>query len=558
RAFLDLTREEDLEDVLELYGEAVKSDPTNPDNLFDRAYVLVLLNRPVEALKDVEKAVQIAPNYFRSHKYHAFALYYNGRFEEAVTASEAAIRYYPGHAPLYAQHGEHLMAVAREEEAIAYFSKAGEIDPGECYPSLGTCYFRLGKLEEAAREYIRCTEKYPQLPSPRGNLGTVRIMQGRCEEALDHLDTALKLDVDPVYLCSRGVAKARLGDLDGAEKDYREAIRLDETHASSLQNLGVLYGLRKEFGKAAETTRKALKLRPERVKLWHNLGDFLRQSGRKAEAKSAFGEALRRDPKDPDALLGISMILIEEGQTDEAFEKLETSLEVRPGHVEALKWLAKACYLRRDPDRALKLYGEAARSAPGDKVIWQEMGGMKAELGDLDGALEDMERALEIDPDFFRARLNRAMILMETRRFSASLADFDHLKRIAPRDPRVLGYRGRVLFMMGKYDEALKEIDEAISLEKGSKKDWLVGRAEVYAALGRMEDSIRDASATVAEDPDYVYGYIRRGMSYLASGKARKALADFEKAGTLDPRAKGFLARFVAQAREQLDDEDKR
>jgi Flp pilus assembly protein TadD len=77
------------------------------------------------------------------------------------------------------------------------------------------------------------------------------------------------------------VILARRGDLAGAERQFREAFRIDPARASTLANLG---GVALEQGRAAEAAdwyRKALAIDPGSSAIRANLAEALQRAGRR-------------------------------------------------------------------------------------------------------------------------------------------------------------------------------------------------------------------------------------------------------------------------------------
>jgi Flp pilus assembly protein TadD len=133
-----------------------------------------------------------------------------------------------------------LLGQGRAAEAAGRFRKARELDPlsWEAANGEGLAAWHEGKLEEAKSLFRAATGISSPDPEPRNNLASVLLAEGREAEALPWLDEVLS--AHPRFVparINRGVALARLGRLEEAMKDYREALRLDPGNPDATYNL---------------------------------------------------------------------------------------------------------------------------------------------------------------------------------------------------------------------------------------------------------------------------------------------------------------------------------
>jgi len=120
-----------------------------------------------------------------------------------------------------------------------------------------------------------------------------------------------------------------------------------------------------------------------------------------------------------------------------------------------------------------------------------------------DKALEDFSTAIEINPEFPRAYINRSFIYMERNDTQKALQDYNsYLKLMSPYDisgnilnPPVsdaLGNRGLIYSKTGRYEKALIDFDLAIKLNPQNLNNYL-NRAFAYYKLGRIAEARQDA-----------------------------------------------------------------
>jgi hypothetical protein len=109
--------------------------------------------------------------------------------------------------------------------------------------ALADAYVSRGWRRGALDLYHHMTRLYPDEEQAFYNYGTVALMLERYEEAAGAIERAIELQPDRVESHNNlGVARFNLGDLDGAEAAFREALRRDPAHESARRNLEALRG----------------------------------------------------------------------------------------------------------------------------------------------------------------------------------------------------------------------------------------------------------------------------------------------------------------------------
>jgi tetratricopeptide (TPR) repeat protein len=129
---------------------------------------------------------------------------------------------------------------------------------------------------------------------------------------------------------SLGGALLLRGEVDEAMEHLQEAVRLNPAHAEAHSNLGVALARRGRAAEAIEHYREALRLDSRQTQAYSNLGNALLQQGRIREAIARFQEGLSIDPADPQARTNLAGALLREGRVDEAIAELEQVLRVTP------------------------------------------------------------------------------------------------------------------------------------------------------------------------------------------------------------------------------------
>jgi tetratricopeptide (TPR) repeat protein len=155
-----------------------------------------------------------------------------------------------------------------------------------------------------------------------------------------------------------------------------------------------------------------------------------------------------------------------------------------------------------------KRYADAGRLArdwlqshPGDAEGWRLLGLTLAAAGELAPALQSYGKALNLRPDFFEARFNRANALRSANRLDAALTDYDAALTLRPEHPATWNNRGIVLLETGRHEEALQSFDRALALQP-DHLGALNNRGNTLQQLGRYLEAATSYDQALALHPD--------------------------------------------------------
>ena len=113
------------------------------------------------------------------------------------------------------------------------------------------------------------------------------------------------------------------------------------------------------------------------------------------------------------------------------------------------------------------------------------------ELGKVDLALADYNRAIEINPRYYEALNNRGNIYMSRRDNERALQDFTRSTEINPRYAIAHNNRGEALENMKRLEEALAAYSRAIDLNPNYARAY-ANRGDIWRKMGRRDDAIAD------------------------------------------------------------------
>jgi len=185
---------------------------------------------------------------------------------------------------------------------------------------------------------IRSLEKIgdkTELSENKFILANIYADTGRTKEAEKEYKEALRIDPDNAEARNNfGTLLYRLKRFKEAKKEYKEAIQTNPDLAEAHSNLGRLFYESERFEKAEKEYRKAIRIQPDYAGIHNNLGILLIDLERYEEAENEFREAIRIQPNDAQAHNNLGVVLINLERHEEAENEFREAIRINPDYAE--------------------------------------------------------------------------------------------------------------------------------------------------------------------------------------------------------------------------------
>ena len=240
-----------------------------------------------------------------------------------------------------------LIWAGKNEAAEKYLgmAEAAALEDWEVHFNAAMVAIRERRDYETAIERLdRALALKPDSPLVHDLLGSAYQATGEVEKAIAAARRAVALDPSlAVAWNNLSSAYYRAGDLDQALQAVEQALELDPNYAEAFNNLGAVQFSSGQLEEALESFQRAISIRAgDFPKAKITAGLVLGELGRHSEAKAYFEDAVRSNPDEMMARLGLSQALLLTGEPAAAIPHLDKVLELYPQNQVALDMKSRA------------------------------------------------------------------------------------------------------------------------------------------------------------------------------------------------------------------------
>ena len=267
------------------------------------------------------------------------------------------------------------------------------------------------------------------------------------------------------------------------------------------------------YDEALGVLREGLALYPTAVELHVGVGYARLAREEYAWARRAFEEALVLDPEHEDALAGLGETLLKFGQQDAATRSFRRILELGyQDDVELMLQIGRALFREGLIEDAQQFFEVAVQQSPDSSEAVACVGYAQHRMGDDDGAIATLRRALQLDGENAEVRIYLGNILYDRGEYEAALY---HLDRTTPEEHwdelgiwRLVELK-KTVYRLKDDDEELKIWDARLSELAGDPDD-------IDEMLAEIEQKAFDADQAEAKGQLELFGAL---LSDLADTK---------------------------------------
>jgi len=385
----------------------------------------------------------------------------SGNFTEAISVLEQV---------------EGLIANADKSLKAQYY-----LAKGDAY--MGTAGSDLSKLKIAAESLIKAKEVDPKGKFSAGiAIAMINLRSALVNGAIEDQDKKNYLTASEKLYTSYSISKTDTSDLYFAAgnavnaKEYDTALKyyqilIDEGYT----------GIKKEYAAVnKETNVEKVFDTKDGMDKGVKSGLYIQPTTKNSESKR--GHILRN----------MALIYVSEDKTEKAAEFIKQARKELPDDLALMNAEANIYYKSGDMVKYKEIINEVISRDPDNPELYYNLGVASKKNGEQEAAMEYYTKALELDPNYLAALINKADLLLardgemieEMNALGTSTADYNRYDELQEERNNL-------------YKEALPYLERALSLREDST-DLLRTLKNIYSQLG-MDDKSKQARARLEE-----------------------------------------------------------
>jgi serine/threonine protein kinase/tetratricopeptide (TPR) repeat protein len=411
------------------------------------------------------------------------------REAQAKQAEQAAGRAPSGEAIDHFLMGDELYRREQFADAIKEFDQVLARKPGHFWAQyLGAlCLLRRERPAEARILLSACMAQ-------RSDFVWLYILRGfACQElqswaeAEADFDKAAAVAHDDnaryVLAVNRGILRIRTGRIDEAINDLNTAIKLKPTAYQAFVNLAQAYRAQGNLARALDPIDHAIKLEPTLAHLYRLRARLYLERKEPDLALEDFDRAIARqdagNPFQVDDHIDRGRLLLGRGDFVGALASFDKALAGQANHAMAQRLRAEALFRLGRFQDVVDAFDRYLQTGKPLESVYRGRGLARAELGQYAGAIEDFTKALELHPtSAVQAFRGWTHLVVDAPKLA--LRDFELAIELDPHNGDAYNGRGLARVRLGRERDAVT--DAALALREGPSSPRLYyNAARIYA-----------------------------------------------------------------------------
>jgi tetratricopeptide (TPR) repeat protein len=323
-----------------------------------------------------------------------------------------------------------------------------------------------------------------------------------------------------------GELALRGGDLDRAERHFRQVLALDPKSAGANANLGVICMRRKQWDKAVSFLKKAERLAPKIAGIRLNLGLAYYRQTMYAAAIPMFESVVKDQSESSQAryLLGLCYFFTNKwAEATDTLERLWGEQSLNLMYLYVLDIAAHNAGRSDIDQRAFQRMNEIGRDTPEFHLL---IGKAHLNNDEYDDAIAELQKAAQGNPTMPFLHYHLGIAYMHKQNYEAAANEFRQDIAVEPDVPFNYDRLG-VLYAMQQNDvDAEKNFRRAIELDPRIPSSQF-GLAKIYLRQKKYPAALNALDAAEKVAPGDYNIHAVRGQALQQSGQHAKAKAEF-------------------------------
>lgn len=190
--------------------------------------------------------------------------------------------------------------------------------------------------------------------------------------------------------------------------------------------------------------------------------------------------------------------------------------------------------IRGDQQGAVEDLSRALQLNPNDAEAYYKRGNVNYDQGNFEAAIEDYTNAIRLDKNLNDVYYNRGLAYFELKDYPAAIEDYNQIIRLNSNDAEAYYKRGRAYFEIKDYGKAIEDYTEAIRRNSNNEISY-INRGLAYSAAGDKQAAIADYTQAIRLNPQSADAYYSRGRARFFLADYQGAMSDYSEAIKIKP-----------------------
>ena len=329
----------------------------------------------------------------------------------------------------------------------------------------------------------------------------------------------------------RASTREQLKDIEGALTDYSLYLERKPDNPEALFSRGLIRYQLKKYDQAYEDFTRYLKVPPGATQTLY----FNRSPGTSGNPITTAQSGNR-----PLIYNYLGVIDQKQNNLQRSVAWLDSAIRLSPKEADFYVNRGLSRQSLKDSTAALDDFNKALSINPNHPVALHNIAVFKRLKGERKASQDPLEQAIDSDSSMLAPYLERAFQRLEGGYLKGALDDYNKALEIEPKDPEIWLSRGIVKERMKDYTGAFSDYTKAIDLKESFVKAW-INRANVLLKQERYADAVEDYTAALIYIPDSAPAYYNRAIARYRLNKYTEACEDLKKAEALGLKAEAKL-----------------
>jgi len=531
-----LLAQQDLDAAEEQLVIINKQFPNNPSSNFLLGALEVQRGNREKAKDALLQVVKVDPGHLQALMTLASIYYEDGQLQQAESHINLFRVVVPDYLPaqkLAAAIELRLGNPAKSVEVLEAVMDQASNDP-QYYALLGSAYMANGEADKGIDYLSQAAELAPEEASIKTQLAMGRLSTGATEEAIEELEAAVELDSDlmraDILLTS---IHLRQQEFDKALVTAQQAAEKDPDNPVYHNLMGAAYVGQQDFDAATIQFNQALAIEPEFTPALTNLAMLDYQQGNYDEAKERLEAVLQFNENNVQALVGLARI----AESNEDIRTTARHLEkARLGNSYALEpriMLVNYYLLTNDIDKALVIAREARDIAPERIQVLTLLGQVESTAGNYATAVEIFSKVVSALPESAEAHYRLGVAQSQNNKADDARRSLQRSLQLEPDNLLVMSALTSLELRQGDHDAAL-EMAKLIQEKHPDSAEGIALQGDILLAQGKPEEGIKAYEQAFLLQQTSLLA-IKLHQARLANGNREDAFAGLETWSTMHP-----------------------